>query len=227
MLLQVIQGRVPDRAAMRAQHERWLADIGAAADGWLGSTAGITADDRFICLSRFSSAQALANLSARTDQREWWARTERLFLGPVLTAEFQDAVLILEGGADDAGFVQVAQGRTTDPERLRSLEKELVRWLPEGRPDIIGGLAAVRADGRFVRVFSFSSEELARAGEHGEQHAEIEEILFQMRELTGEATYHDLRHPWLASPRAGRSLGRSAVEETTQPRGGRRAAGRR
>src|SRR5262245_23900412 len=189
MLLQVIHGRVPDRAAMRAQHERWLADIGSNTPGWLGSTAGITEDDRFICLSRFSSVEALARLSARSDHREWWASTERLFLGPVVATEFVDAVLMLEGGSDGAGFVQVVQGRTTDPERLRSLEKELLRVLPDGRSDIIGGLAAVGPAGRFVRVLYFSSEELARAGEHGEQLPEIEEIMFEMRELTGEPTY--------------------------------------
>ncbi|WP_007516344.1 MULTISPECIES: hypothetical protein [Pseudofrankia] len=231
MFLQVIQGRVPDRAAMRAQHERWLADIGPDAPGWLGSTAGITEDDRFICLSRFASVEALARLSARSDHQEWWARTERLFLGPVVTTEFLDAVLMLEGGSDDAGFVQVIQGRTTDPGRLRSLEKELLRYLPDGRQDVVGGLTAVGPDGRFVRVFYFSSEELARAGEHGEQLPEIDEILFEMRELTGEPTYHDLRHPWLVSPppaRAGRAAGRSAAEATTEPRGdARRAAGQR
>ncbi|MDT3443748.1 MULTISPECIES: hypothetical protein [unclassified Pseudofrankia] len=226
MFLQVIQGRVPDRAAMRAQHERWLADIGSGTPGWLGSTAGITEDDRFICLSRFASVEALAKLSARSDHREWWARTERLFLGPVVTTEFADAVLMIEGGSDDAGFVQVIQGRTTDPWRLRSLEKELLRYLPEGRQDIIGGLAAVGPDGRFVRVFYFSSEELARAGEHGEQLPEIEEVLFDMRELTGEPTYHDLRHPWLVSPPLARA-GRSAAEATTEPRDTRRAAGHR
>jgi hypothetical protein len=200
MFLQVIQGRVPDRTAMRAQHEKWAQVIGVDAAGWLGSTAGITEDDRFVCLSRFSSVEALARLAARSDQREWWARTERLFLGPVVTSEFLDVAVLLDGGTDEAGFVQVIQGRAADAGRLRALEKELLRYLPDGRPDILGGVAATGPDGRFVRAFYFGSEELARAGEHGEQLPEVEEILFDLHELTGEPTYHDLRHPWLASP---------------------------
>jgi hypothetical protein len=199
MFLQVIRGRVPDRTAMRAEHDAWVSEIGATAPGWLGSTAGITEDDRFICLSRFTSGEALTRLAARADARQWRARTERLFLGPVVTAEFLDVALLLDGGTDDAGFVQVVEGRGADAGRLAALQKELLRCLPDGRPDIVGGLAAVGPDGRFVQAFYFSTEELARAGEHGEQLPEVEEILFDLRELAGRATYHDLRHPWLAS----------------------------
>ncbi|MBL7494926.1 hypothetical protein I6A84_08970 [Frankia sp. CNm7] len=217
MFLQVIQGRVPDRSAMRVQHDRWLAEIGSDAPGWLGSTAGVTEDDRFVCLSRFSSAEALVRLGARTDQREWWARTERLFLGPVVTAEFHDVEIMLEGGADDASFVQVVQGRATDTARLAVLQKELLRHLPDGRPDMIGGLAAVGPDGRFMRVFYFSDEELARAGEHGEPLPEVAEIDFDLRELSGEPTYHDLRHPWLASPPpAGPAAGRAGETSASE-----------
>ncbi|WP_198318710.1 hypothetical protein [Pseudofrankia inefficax] len=218
MFLQVIQGRVPDRTAMRAQHEKWAAQIGADAPGWLGSTAGITEDDRFICLSRFSSVEALARLAARSDQREWWGHTERLFLGPVVRSEFLDVAVMLEDGTDSAGFVQIIQGRAADAGRLHALEKELLRYLPDGRPDIVGGLAATGPDGRFVRAFFFSSEELARAGEHGEQLPELEEILFELRSLTGEPTYHDLRHPWFASPRQpGRDREDSRSAAATRP----------
>jgi hypothetical protein len=200
MFLQVIQGRVPDRAAMRAQHDRWAAEIAPTAAGWLSATAGVTEDDRFICLSRFGSAAAVAQLAARGDHREWWAHTERLFLGPVVISEFVDVAVLLDGWPDAAGFVQIVQGRAADAGRLHALEKELLRHLPDGRPDIVGGLAATGPDGRFVRAFAFSSEELARAGEHGEQLPEIDEILTELRALTGEPTYHDLRHPWLAAP---------------------------
>ena len=227
MFLQVIQGRVPDRAAMRAQHEKWAARIGPGASGWLGSIAGITQDDRFICLSRFSSVEALARLAARGDQREWWAHTERLFLGPVVTSEFLDVALMADGAPGEAGFVQVVQGRASDAERLRALEKALLRHLPDGRPDIVGALSATGPDGRFVRAFSFSSEELARAGEHGEQLPEIEEILSELHALAGEPSYHDLRHPWFASAgqpgRAGREDGR---DDATRSDSGPQEAGR-
>ncbi len=200
MFLRVIQGRVPDRTAMRAQHETWAREIGPDVPGWRGCAAGITEDDRFICLSWFHTAEASARLAARGDQREWWARTERLFLGPVVATEFPDVAVLLDGLTVEAGFVQVIQGRAADATRLRTLERDLLRHLPDGRPDMLGGVAAARADGRFVQAFAFSSEELARAGEHGEQLPELEEVLFELRRLTGEPSYHDLRHPWIAAP---------------------------
>lgn len=221
MFLQVIQGRVPDRTAMRAQHDAWTERIGADTPGWLGSTAGITEDDRFVCLSRFGSVEALAQLAARSDQREWWAHTERLFLGPAIVSEFLDVAVMLDGETADARFVQIVQGRAADAGRLRALEKELLRYLPDGRQDILGGLAATGPDGRFVRAFYFSSEELARAGEHGEQLPEIEEILFDLRSITGEPTYHDLRHPWFASPDrpGGRDSGGRSRSGGSRPEG--------
>ena len=199
MFLRVIEGRVPDRTAMRAQHDAWAARIGATEPDWLGSTAGITEDDRFICLSRFRSVESFARLAARADAREWWARTERLFLGPVVTAEYFDVAVLRDGGTNDAGFVQVIGGRAADPGRLGALQKELLRTLPDGRPDIVGGLAAVDAAGRFGQAFSFSTEELARAAEHGEQLAEIEELEAELHWLAAGTTYYDLRHPWLAA----------------------------
>ena len=224
MFLRVIQGRVPDRTAMRAQHEAWAREIGPGVSGWRGAAAGITEDDRFICLSWFQSVEAFARLEARSDQREWWARTERLFLGPVVATEFPEVSLLLDGLAAEAGFVQVVQGRAADPARLRTLEQDLLRYLPDGRPDILGGLAAVGPDGRFIQAFSFSSEELARAGEHGEQLPEIEEIFADLRELTGEPTYHDLRHPWIAAPAPsgearcdGERTGPAASDAAAQP----------
>jgi hypothetical protein len=44
MFVQVINGKVTDAGAARAMGERWISDLGADASGWLGSTAGVTAD---------------------------------------------------------------------------------------------------------------------------------------------------------------------------------------
>jgi hypothetical protein len=219
MFLHVTQGRVPDRTAMRAQHDVWVREIGAEASGWLDVTAGVTEDDRFICLSRFASVEALARLAARRDHREWWARTARLFLGPVITSEFTDIAVMADAETDEAGFVQIVQGRATDVARQRALVKELLRHLPDGRPDMLGGLAATGPDGRFVWAFAFSSEELARAGEHGEQLPEIVEILDDLRAVSGEPTYHDLRHPWLAT--APGKIAAAAGRQDTAPAGDR------
>jgi hypothetical protein len=200
MFLQVIQGRVSDHRSMRAHHDRWLTAVAPNAVGWLGSIAGVTPDDRFVCLTRFSSVESSQRLARLPEQREWWARTQRLVAGPVVATEFLDVATMGQDDGADIGFVQVATGRAEDPARLRALEKELLRYLPDGRPDIVGAVLGVRGDGRFVRAMSFSTEELARAGEHGEQLPEIADVVARMRDLAGEPSYHDLRHPWLAAP---------------------------
>jgi len=38
MFVQVIQGQVSDAAEVRAQFERWVAEVSSGATGWLGST---------------------------------------------------------------------------------------------------------------------------------------------------------------------------------------------
>ena len=42
MFVQVIQGKVSERADARAAMERWQRELAPDAKGWLGSTAGVT-----------------------------------------------------------------------------------------------------------------------------------------------------------------------------------------
>ena len=44
MFVQVMEGRVGDAKGLRSQLEAWMSDLQPGADGWLGTTAGITAD---------------------------------------------------------------------------------------------------------------------------------------------------------------------------------------
>jgi hypothetical protein len=53
MFVQVIQGRVADPARVKAALDRWAEELAPDAEGWLGSTAGVTDDGRFIALARF------------------------------------------------------------------------------------------------------------------------------------------------------------------------------
>ena len=53
MFVQVIQGQVTDAGKVRAALDRWAAEVAPGAIGWLGSTAGVTGDGRFIALARF------------------------------------------------------------------------------------------------------------------------------------------------------------------------------
>jgi hypothetical protein len=58
MFVQVIQGRVTSPEQVRAALDRWSGQLAAGAEGWLGSTAGVTGDGRFVALARFESAEA-------------------------------------------------------------------------------------------------------------------------------------------------------------------------
>ena len=72
MFIQVIQGRATNPPGIRRDLGRWQRQLAADADGWLGSTTGITEDGWSITVVRFASqAQARRN-SDRPEHREWW-----------------------------------------------------------------------------------------------------------------------------------------------------------
>ena len=83
MFVQVIQGHVSDAAAVKAQLDRWVAELAPSASGWLGSTAGVTDDGHLVALARFESADAAQRNSDRPEQSAWWEETAKLFAAPV------------------------------------------------------------------------------------------------------------------------------------------------
>ena len=137
VFVQVIQGQVDDAGKVRAAMDRWAAELAPGADGWLGSTAGVTEDGRFIGLARFESEEAARRNSDRPEQDRWWAETSRLFRGEASFRDSSDVTLDLPGDPDQAGFVQVMQGRGTDPDRARELMADDSPAWAASRPDII------------------------------------------------------------------------------------------
>src|SRR5262249_19165288 len=121
MFVQVIQGHAADRDELKAALDHWFSELAPGSIGWLGTTAGITADDMFIALVRFVSAQAAQRNSDRPEQHQWWMETAKLFAGDVTFHDSQEVLPFLEGGSDRAGFVQVIQGRMDDSERIRAM----------------------------------------------------------------------------------------------------------
>ena len=81
MFVQVIHGRVTSPEQVRAALDRWSGQLAAGAEGWLGSTAGVTGDGRFVALARFESEQAARRNSERPEQGAWWAETAKCFDG--------------------------------------------------------------------------------------------------------------------------------------------------
>jgi hypothetical protein len=199
MFIQVIQGSCRDADALRRQTDLWRAEIGPAAEGWLGGTYGVTDDNRFIGVVRFESKEAAARNSARPEQGAWWAETEKCFDGDVTFHDCDEATMFLDGGADDAGFVQVIQGRVSDPAPFQTFMRQPMDGLRSVRPEIIGGSFALSPDGHFTETVAFRSEAEARERESKEMPEDVGKAWEDAMALMQDVTYLDLRHPWFAS----------------------------
>ena len=201
MFVQVIQGRVGDARQLRAMMDRWVRELSAGAIGWLGSTAGVTSDGSGIALARFESADAARRNSERPEQGQWWAQTAQLFDGDVTFRDCAEVHLFGRGGSDDAGFVQVIQGRYTDQAKALDLLQRSAEPLRTLRPDVIGGELCLHGDGGFTQAVYFTSETEARAGEQKEPPAEVQAWLDDEAAITTDLVFSDLTDPWLHSPR--------------------------
>jgi len=202
MFIQVIEGRVSDAGPLRAQMDTWMAELAPGANGWLGTTAGVTDDGTFIALARFESEDAARRNSDRPEQGRWWSETAKLFSGDVSFHDCRETVTFGRGGSDSAGFVQVIKGRVRDTERMRALSEQVDAAWDDFRPDVIGGVVALHGDdGGFTNAVYFTSEQEARAGERTDPPAELKALMDEQMSLyEGEMGFLDLRNPWLSSP---------------------------
>jgi hypothetical protein len=202
VFVQVIQGQVSDAERVRAAFDRWVQELAPGAEGWLGSTAGVTEDGRFIALARFESEEAARRNSDRPEQGAWWAETSELFTGEATFHDSTDVEVDTTGDPDTAGFVQVMQGRSSDPARVRELMAEDAGEWAAFRPEIIGTVAVGHGGGVFTMAIYFTSEQAAREGERREPPAKLKAQMEEMDALSlGVPEFFDLRQPWLHSPR--------------------------
>jgi hypothetical protein len=202
VFVQVIQGQVADPGKVRAALDRWIRELAPGSIGWLGTTAGVTEDGRFIELARFASEAAARRNSNRPEQDQWWAETSQLFSGEATFKDSNDVTLDVTGEPDDAGFVQVMQGRGTDPERARELMGQDSEAWAAFRPEIIGSVAVGHEGGAYTMAVYFTSEAAAREGERKEPPPELQAQMDELAALSvGEPEFFDLKQPWLYSPR--------------------------
>jgi hypothetical protein len=199
VFIQIIQGKCRDADEMRRLSDEWRDTMGSTAEGWLGGTYGITDDGEFVGVVRFESREAAARNSAKPEQGEWWSRMEQCFDGEATFHDCDDATMFLDGGSDDAGFVQVIQGRVADPERFREFLGTPMDMLHEQRPEIIGGTLAMEPDGWFTETVAFRSEAEAREGERREMPEEMRREMDEGMAQMQDVRYLDLHHPWFAS----------------------------
>lgn len=199
MFIQVIQGRCRDEERMHQLTDEWSRDLAPGAEGWLGGTYGVDDDGQFVAVVRFDSRESAAKNSARAEQGAWWTRMQECIDGEPTFHDCDDVTMMLDGGSDEAGFVQVVQGRLTDPEPFRDMLTQDTDALHAARPDILGGTFAVDADGWFTETIAFSSEAEARAREQKEMPAEIREEFDRQLAAVQDLRYLDLHRPWFSS----------------------------
>jgi hypothetical protein len=202
MFAQVIQGRTSDAEGLRAALDRWVQDLAPGSIGWLGSTGGVTDDGRFVAVVRFESADAAARNSQRPEQSAWWEETQRLFDGEVTFRDSEDVTVDLQGDPERAGFVQIMQGKVTDPDRAKALMAEMnTEAMAAMRPDVLGSVSIGHEGGDWTQVIYFTSEAEAREGEKKEAPPEMQAAMDEMMKLSaGPPDFLDLRQPALHSP---------------------------
>jgi hypothetical protein len=197
MFIQTIQGKCTRQDELRELDERWQRELAAGAAGWLGATYGFTDDDQFVAVVRFESREAAMANSDRPEQGAWAEQLSGLFDGPVEFHDSDDVTVMLDGGSDDAGFVQVMRGRLVDPDRIKAMMTDRAQELREARPEILGATLAVEEDGMFTETIAFTDEESARRGEKQEMPDDVRQTLESSMQ---DVSYLDLRRPWFSSP---------------------------
>ncbi|HEV8622948.1 MAG TPA: hypothetical protein VG034_00710 [Acidimicrobiia bacterium] len=199
MFIQVITGTTSDREGLRRQADRWDRELRPGAAGFLGTTAGVTDDGRFIVAARFESEEAANRNSAREEQGAWWAETEK-YLDNVSFQDSIEVTTMLGGGSNDAGFVQVMRGRVTDKAKAAELmarSAEFEANMRERRPDVLGDVTAQHGDGSYTDLIYFTSEAEAREGEAKPMPAEMQAMFEEFMSAMTIDEYLDLKDPWL------------------------------
>ncbi len=200
MFVQVIDGRTAQPDALREGLERWLRDLAPGATGWLGGTAGVTADGRAISLARFATEEDARRNSDRPEQGAWWSDLMAHLEGQPRVVESTDVTVRMAGDPDDAGFVQIIRGRSSDPARMKELMGSTPEDFASFRPDILGDLTLVSGD-ELIAVLYFTSEAEARRNEKKQPPQEMQAAMDEAMKLAvGEPEWFDLPQPTLLSP---------------------------
>jgi hypothetical protein len=202
MFVQVITGKASDAAQVRAAFDRWTQELAPGAEGWLGSTAGVTDDGRLVAIARFESEEAARRNSDRPEQGHWWADTAKLLDGEATFRDSTKVTLDVRGNPDQAGFVQVMQGEQgPDADRAQELMDSNTDEWAAFRPEVVANLGVAHADGTWTMIIYFTTEAEAREGEQKEPPPELKAQMEEMNSLsTGVPEFFDLRDPWLKSP---------------------------
>jgi hypothetical protein len=187
MFVQVVGAPVSDRASVLEGTRRGAEALRSDSGGFLGLTAAVTDDGRFIGVARFE----------RPARTAWWSGLEPWLEGTADVRSSSDVELLLGGGADGAGFVEVIEGRTNDRGRFMELERQLEQSFAAERPDFLGSLLIWWPDGAWLEVASFTSEADVRAADARPLSPTVEALISAWEEVARPSSQLDLADPLL------------------------------
>lgn len=196
MFVQEFHGKIRDRDLWTRQMDRWRDEIRPNAEGFLGSTAGVTSDGTMVAVACFENEQLARAHSEKPEQSAWFDEMSKAFDGELTFHDYTDVDLYRDGVTNDAHFVQVMQGHAKDMAAMRSMEQQFESQLAQLRPDLLGTVTGWEPNGDFTSIAFFSSEQEARANER----ATSDDPSFReyMSQVDGEMTFYDLREPMFA-----------------------------
>lgn len=199
MFVQVITAPVGDAEAIERTMESWDEERRPQAKGFLGTTSGISTQNTFVAVARFESEELARQNSDDPAQTAWWNEISKGFAGEATFHDCTEITISGGGGSDEAGFVQVIQGRATDKQALQSMPEEFEDRMAEVRPDVLGSLTAWDGD-FYTDVIYFTNEAEARAGEAKPLPADMQAEMERWQSTTEGAQFYDLKDPKLVSP---------------------------
>ena len=198
MFVQVIEGRTDDAASFRTMMGRWDIDVKPSAAGFLGATAGAATDGTAFVFMRFTDEAAAVENQRRPAHSAWWTNLLDVLVEPPVVHESADVALLLDGGSDDAEFVQVVKAASPDRARIdRLMTAERIAAVQQSRPDLIGSIRVWLDDGSFVEAAYFTTESAARDAEESDEYERAEE---EFAAAYGPMTFVDLAALVLLSP---------------------------
>lgn len=197
MFVLTVEARTSRPAALRRHVLTWPSVVGRDAMGWLGNTAGVSADGELVLLLRFASQEAAWATSDLPGSAQWWQDCRRLLDTPPQITESTAVTGILQGGSDDAAAVRITRGSGSRT-RLRDSVRQLESLPAAERAPVVGGFVAWHDGGRFTEALYLASP----AGELDQRAASsaLRQILDAQDAAMREGRVVELVEPWLASP---------------------------
>ena len=196
MFIQVIEGKASDPEGFRRVLEEQRPQVMEGAIGFLGATTVIAPDNTVVTMARFESAEKAQENSQRPEQTAFFEALKQHVAGEPTFHNCTEVDTFLDGGSNDAGFVQIMIGTAVDKEKARAAERDLTPMLQKLRPDVLGGVTAWDGDW-WCQAIYFTSEADAREGEKkfetlsGEDQKKFQE----MTQASGEPRYIDGPNP--------------------------------